>query len=73
MQKKLLALAVASSLGALVSAPVFAQSTVQVYGIIDEAITSGNYGAGTVTNMLGSGYATRSASASKARKTWATA
>jgi predicted porin len=47
MQKKLIALAVAS----LVSAPVFAQSQVQIYGIIDKAITSGNYGGGSVTQL----------------------
>jgi predicted porin len=54
MQKKLIALAVAS----LVSAPVFAQSQVSVYGVIDQAIDSGNYGAGTVTRLTGSGYTT---------------
>jgi predicted porin len=54
MQKKLIALAVAS----LVSAPVFAQSQVQIYGIIDQAITSGNYGGGSVTQLSGSGYTT---------------
>lgn len=54
MQKKLIALAVAS----LVSAPVFAQSQVSVYGVIDQAIDSGNYGAGNVTRLTGSGYTT---------------
>jgi predicted porin len=54
MQKKLIALAVAS----LVSAPVFAQSQVSVYGIVDQAIDSGNYGAGNVTRLTGSGYNT---------------
>ncbi len=54
MQKKLIALAVAS----LVSAPVFAQSQVSVYGIVDQAIDSGNYGAGNVTRLTGSAYNT---------------
>ncbi len=54
MQKKLIALAIAS----LVSAPVFAQSQVSVYGVIDQAIDSGNYGAGNVTRLTGSGYTT---------------
>ena len=54
MQKKLIALAVAS----LVSAPVFAQSQVQVYGVIDQALTSGNYGAGSVTDLRSGGYTT---------------
>jgi predicted porin len=54
MQKKLIALAVAS----LVSAPVFAQSTVSVYGVVDQAVDSGNYGAGNVTRLTGSGYTT---------------
>jgi len=56
MQKKLIALAVAS----LVSAPVFAQSQVSVYGVIDQAIDSGNYGGtiGSVSRLTGSGYTT---------------
>jgi len=54
MQKKLIALAVAS----LVSAPVFAQSQVSIYGVVDQAIDSGNYGAGNVTRLTGSGYTT---------------
>ena len=54
MQKKLIALAVAS----LVSAPVFAQSQVSVYGVLDQAIDSGNYGAGNVARLTGSGYTT---------------
>lgn len=54
MQKKLIALAVAS----LVSAPVFAQSQVSVFGVVDQAIDSGNYGAGNVTRLTGSGYTT---------------
>jgi predicted porin len=40
MQKKLIALAVAS----LVSAPVFAQSNVTVYGIVDMAVGFGDHG-----------------------------
>lgn len=54
MQKKLIALAVAS----LVSAPVFAQSQVTIYGIIDQAVSSTNGGKGSVTTLLGSGYTT---------------
>lgn len=54
MQKKLIALAVAS----LVSAPAFAQSNVQIYGVIDQALTSANSGAGSVTTLNGSGYTT---------------
>jgi len=58
MQKKLIALAIASTVGGLVSVPVFAQSQVQVYGIIDEAVTVANYGAGNVTQLKGSAYNT---------------
>ena len=56
MQKKVIALAVAS----LVSAPVFAQSQVSVYGIVDQAIDSGNYGGATgrVQRLTSGGYAT---------------
>ncbi len=54
MQKKLIALAVAS----LVSAPAFAQSQVQIYGVIDQAFSSGNYGKGNVAQIQGSGYTT---------------
>ena len=56
MRKKLIALAAAS----LVSAPVFAQSTVSVYGVVDQAIDSGNYGGtiGSVTRLTSSGYST---------------
>ncbi|MBI3524211.1 MAG: porin [Betaproteobacteria bacterium] len=43
MQKKLIALAVAG----IVSAPVFAQSQVSIYGVIDQAIDVGNYGGAT--------------------------
>ena len=53
MQKKLLALAVAS----LVSAPVFAQSQVSVYGIIDVGIQSGKFSDadGNITRMISGG------------------
>lgn len=53
MQKKLLALAVAS----LVSAPAFAQSQVSVYGIIDVGIQSGKYSdaVGNLTRMVNGG------------------
>lgn len=53
MQKKLLALAVAS----LVSAPVFAQSQVSVYGIIDVGIQSGKYSdaTGNLTRVINGG------------------
>ena len=55
MQKKLIALAVAS----LVSAPVFAQSTVSVYGVVDQAITNQSQSnRGSVTSLQGSGYTT---------------
>lgn len=54
MQKRLIALAVAS----LVSAPVFAQSQVQVYGVIDQSILTGNNGAGSVTQLVSGGYTT---------------
>lgn len=56
MQKKLIALAVAS----LVSAPVFAQSQVSVYGIVDQAIDSGDYGGaiGRVQRLSSGGYST---------------
>jgi predicted porin len=59
MQKKIIALAVASAAAGFASAPVLAQSTVSVYGIIDQAITSQNQShGGTVTSLQGSGYAT---------------
>jgi len=56
MQKKLIALAVAS----VVSAPVFAQSQVQIGGIIDVAIESAKYSdaAGNLTRMATSGNTT---------------
>ncbi len=56
MQKKLIALAVAS----LVPAPVFAQSQVSIYGIVDAAIDSGNYGGATgrVQRLTSGGYST---------------
>ena len=56
MQKKLIALAVAS----VVSAPVFAQSQVQIGGIIDVAIESAKYSdaAGNLTRMVNSGNTT---------------
>lgn len=56
MQKKLIALAVAS----LVSAPVFAQAQVNIYGIVDAAVDSGNYGgaAGRVQRLTSGGYST---------------
>jgi len=56
MQKKLIALAVAS----LVSAPVFAQSQVSIYGVVDQAVDSGNYGGtgGRVQRLTSGGYST---------------
>lgn len=56
MQKKLIALAVAS----LVSAPVFAQSQVTVYGVIDVGVESVKYSnnAGALTRMMTSGNTT---------------
>jgi len=54
MQKKLIALAVAS----LVSAPVFAQSQVTVGGVIDEAIQVGDWGANNVTRLVSGGNTT---------------
>ena len=59
MKKKIIALAVASAAASLMSAPVFAQSTVSVYGVVDQAITSQNQKTGgNVTSLLGSGYTT---------------
>jgi predicted porin len=60
MQKKLIALAVAGAAAAFASAPVMAQSSVTVYGVIDQAITSsnGDGGNGSVTTLMGSGYTT---------------
>jgi len=59
MQKKLIALAVASAAAAFASAPVMAQSSVSVYGVIDQALTSQNQqNGGTVTSLHGSGYTT---------------
>src|ERR1700690_3322756 len=59
MQKKIIALAVASAAAGFASAPVFAQSTVSVYGVIDQAITSQSQsGRGSVTSLIGSGYTT---------------
>ena len=56
MQKKLIALAVAAAAGAI-SAPVYAQSQVQVYGIIDVGVESGKYSdaVGNLTRMTTSG------------------
>jgi len=56
MQKKLIALAVAS----VVSAPVFAQSQVTVGGVVDVAIESAKYSdaAGNLTRMVTSGNTT---------------
>ena len=59
MKKKIIALAVASAAASLMSAPVFAQSTVSVYGVIDQALTSQNQqNGGSVTSLHGSGYTT---------------
>ena len=59
MQKKIIALAVASAAASIMSAPVFAQSTVQIYGVIDQAITSTSQsGRSTVTTLRNSGYTT---------------
>jgi predicted porin len=54
MQKKLIALAVAS----LVSAPAFAQSQVTVGGVIDQAIQIGDWGANNVTRLVSGGNVT---------------
>ena len=56
MQKKLIALAVAS----VVSAPVFAQSQVQIYGVVDVGIESAKYSDadGNLTRMITSGNTT---------------
>jgi len=54
MQKKLIALAVAG----LVSGGAFAQSNVQIYGTVDLALTSGNFGKGSVFHLMNSGYTT---------------
>ncbi len=56
MQKKLIALAVAS----VVSAPVFAQSQVSVYGVIDVGIESAKFNDndGNITRMFNSGNTT---------------
>ena len=62
MQKKIVALAVASVAAGFMSAPVFAQSNVQIYGVIDQLFslrrrtkkTSG----GTVTSIQSYGYTT---------------
>ncbi|MCX7175511.1 MAG: porin [Proteobacteria bacterium] len=51
MQKKLIALAIAGC----VVAPAFAQSNVQVYGIIDESFQSANFGNGSTSRIQGSG------------------
>jgi len=58
MQKKLIALAVAGAAAGFASAPVLAQSSVSVYGVIDQALTSSNGGNGSVTSLNGSGYTT---------------
>jgi len=59
MQKKLIALAVAGAAAGFASAPALAQSSVTVYGVIDQALTSQNQSSGsTVTSLLGSGYTT---------------
>jgi len=56
MQKKLIALAVAS----VVSAPVFAQSQVTIYGVVDVGIESAKYSdaAGNLTRMFSGGNTT---------------
>ena len=54
MQKKLIALAVAG----LVSGGAFAQSNVTIYGTVDLALDSGNYGRGSVMRLANSGYTT---------------
>ncbi len=38
MQKKIIALAVASAAAGFMSAPVFAQSNVSIYGVVDQAL-----------------------------------
>ena len=59
MQKKIIALAVASAAAGFASAPVLAQSNVSIYGVIDQAVTSQNQrSGGTVTSIQGSGYST---------------
>ncbi|MFA5914731.1 MAG: porin [Burkholderiales bacterium] len=59
MQKKLIALAVASA-AAAISAPAFAQSQVSVYGIIDVGIESAKFNDAdsNVTRMFNGGYNT---------------
>lgn len=54
MQKKLIALAVAG----LVSGGAFAQSNVQVYGIIDAGYANVNFGNGSTSRIQGSGQKT---------------
>lgn len=56
MQKKLIALAVAS----LVSAPALAQSQVSIYGVVDVGIESAKFNSadGNVTRMFNSGHTT---------------
>lgn len=59
MQKKIIALAVASAAAGFMSAPVFAQSNVSIYGVVDQALTSQSQsGRSSVTSLLGSGYTT---------------
>ncbi len=59
MQKKIIALAVASVAAGFASAPVFAQSNVSIYGVVDQALTSQSQsGRSSVTSLLGSGYTT---------------
>lgn len=51
MQKKIIALAI----GGLLSGAAFAQSNVSIYGIIDQAFESANYGTGSQTRLQSSG------------------
>ena len=57
MQKRILAFAIVGAATGFASAPVFAQSNVSVYGVIDEAITSQSQSQRSqVTSLIGSGY-----------------
>ena len=59
MQKKIIALAVASAAAGFASAPVFAQSNVSIYGVVDQALTSQNQtNGGRVFSLKSSGYTT---------------
>jgi predicted porin len=55
MQKKIIAIAIAAGL----SGAAFAQSSVTIYGIVDQSLEYGNYGDGSKAFLSGSGYATQ--------------